>query len=64
MDILLLVVIGFCAGALGSLLGLGGGFLVVPALVLLKSMDMKFATGTSVAIIVPACRASAALLHR
>lgn len=54
MDIALLILIGFLAGTLGSLLGLGGGFLIVPALVFLKSMDIKMASGTSVAIIVPA----------
>ncbi len=54
MEILWLVLIGFSAGALGSLLGLGGGFLVVPALIILKQVDPKIATGTSIAVIVPA----------
>jgi uncharacterized membrane protein YfcA len=53
MDIVLLVVLGFTAGTLGSMLGLGGGFLVVPALILLRGMDAKIATGTAVAVIVP-----------
>ena len=54
MTILLLIVLGLAAGTLGSLLGLGGGFLVVPALMLLRGMDPKMASGTSVAVIVPA----------
>ena len=54
MDIALLILIGFAAGTLGSMLGLGGGFLVVPALVFLRSMDMKIASGTAIAVIVPA----------
>ena len=54
MDIALLILVGFVAGCMGALLGLGGGFLVVPALVFLRSMDMKIASGTAVAVIVPA----------
>ena len=41
MEILWLVLIGFAAGTLGSMLGLGGGFLVVPALILLKEFEPK-----------------------
>jgi len=54
MELVLLIVLGLAAGTLGSILGLGGGFLVVPALILLKDTPDKIATGTSVAIIVPA----------
>ena len=53
MELVWLVLIGFAAGTLGSLLGLGGGFLVVPALILLLGMGTRMATGTSVAVIVP-----------
>ncbi len=53
MSVVWLVLIGFAAGTLGSLLGLGGGFLVVPALILLRGLDPRLATGTSVAVIVP-----------
>ena len=53
MDILFLILIGLAAGTLGSLLGLGGGFLVVPALIMLKDMDAKQASGTAIAVIVP-----------
>lgn len=54
MEIVLLVALGLAAGTLGSMLGLGGGFLVVPALILLRSIDARTATATSVAVIVPA----------
>ncbi len=54
MELALLIVLGLAAGTLGSILGLGGGFLIVPALILLKDTPDKIATGTSVAIIVPA----------
>ena len=53
MDILFLILICLAAGTLGSLLGLGGGFLVVPALIMLKDMDAKQASGTAIAVIVP-----------
>lgn len=53
MDVLFLVILGFVAGTLGSLLGLGGGFLVVPALILVRGLDPRLATGTAVAVIVP-----------
>lgn len=53
MEWVWLVLIGFSAGTLGSMLGLGGGFLVVPALMLLRSLEPRIATGTAVAVIVP-----------
>jgi uncharacterized membrane protein YfcA len=53
MPLPLLVLVGLVAGTLGSLLGLGGGFLVVPALMAFHGMDARAATGTSVAVIVP-----------
>ena len=54
MEILLyvgLVLLGFAAGTLGSLLGLGGGFLVVPALVILGGLPMSVAVGTSLLVL-------------
>ncbi|MCO6483046.1 MAG: sulfite exporter TauE/SafE family protein [Flavobacteriales bacterium] len=46
-----LVAIGLGVGLLTGVLGAGGGFLIVPALVLLAGMDMKHAVGTSLLII-------------
>ncbi|WP_235656573.1 sulfite exporter TauE/SafE family protein, partial [Fischerella thermalis] len=37
------------AGIAGGMFGIGGGAIMVPAMVLLMSMDQKFATGTSIA---------------
>lgn len=54
MDIAVLILVGFVAGCMGAVLGLGGGFLVVPALVFLRGLDMKVASGTAIAVIVPA----------
>jgi uncharacterized protein len=42
---------GFAVGLLTGFIGVGGGFLIVPALVLLAGLDSKLAIGTSPAII-------------
>ena len=47
-----LVVVGILAGTLSGLFGVGGGVLVVPALLLL-GVDQRRAAGTSVAAILP-----------
>jgi uncharacterized membrane protein YfcA len=46
---LLLPLIGFVAGVLSGLFGIGGGVVIVPALVLLLRMRPEMATGTSLA---------------
>ncbi len=46
---LALLIIGLTAGFAGGMFGIGGGAVMVPAMVLLLSMDQKFATGTSLA---------------
>ncbi len=48
-EIVQLLVIGLVAGIAGGLFGIGGGAIMVPAMVLLMGMDQKFATGTSIA---------------
>ncbi|MCO6497856.1 MAG: sulfite exporter TauE/SafE family protein [Chitinophagaceae bacterium] len=47
----LLILNGLFIGLLTGLVGVGGGFLIVPALVLLSRMPMKEAIGTSLTII-------------
>jgi uncharacterized membrane protein YfcA len=42
---------GTAVGVLSGLVGVGGGFLIVPALVLLASVPMASAVGTSLAVI-------------
>ncbi|HEY9848343.1 MAG TPA: sulfite exporter TauE/SafE family protein [Leptolyngbyaceae cyanobacterium] len=44
-----LLIIGLVAGVAGGMFGIGGGAIMVPAMVLLLGMDQKFATGTSLA---------------
>ena len=46
---LIVLAIGLVAGFAGGMFGLGGGAIMVPALVLLLGFEQKFATGTSIA---------------
>ena len=46
------VLIGAAAGLLGSLLGVGGGIIMVPAFVYLLGLETKVAVATSMAVIV------------
>jgi uncharacterized membrane protein YfcA len=46
-----LLPVGLGVGLLTGVLGVGGGFLLVPALTLAAGLDMKRATGTSLAVI-------------
>jgi uncharacterized membrane protein YfcA len=42
---------GFLVGGVTGLVGVGGGFLIIPALVLLGGLSMRLAVGTSLVII-------------
>ncbi len=42
---------GFLVGSVTGLVGVGGGFLIIPALVLLGGLPMRLAVGTSLVII-------------
>lgn len=48
-----IVLVGVAAGFLSGLFGVGGGVLMVPALVIVLAMDQRLAHGTSLAAIVP-----------
>jgi uncharacterized protein len=48
-----LVLIGIASGTLAGLLGVGGGIVMVPALVILLSVPDAVAKGTSLAVIIP-----------
>ncbi len=49
--ILLLILIGLTAGILSGLVGVGGGIIIVPCLVLFLGFSQKEAQGTSLAIL-------------
>jgi len=50
--VLALAVVGFLAGGLGALVGIGGGVVLVPALVLLFGVDIRIAVATSLVSVV------------
>lgn len=50
-NIVLFAGVGLFVGFLTGMIGVGGGFLIVPALVLLGGLDMKVAVGTSLFVI-------------
>jgi len=47
----LLGVVGLGAGVMSGLFGVGGGFIIVPALVMFSGMGMQRAIGTSLLVI-------------
>lgn len=49
--ILILVAVGICAGMLSGLVGVGGGIIIVPALVFFLAFSQKMAQGTSLGIL-------------
>lgn len=60
MDVgLLMLVGGFAAGVFGSLLGLGGGILIVPLLTLGFGLDLRSAVGVSLVCVIMTSSAAA-----
>lgn len=51
--VVLLILVGLFTGTLAGLLGIGGGVIMVPAMVVLFGMVPVVAKGTSVAVIIP-----------
>ncbi len=49
--ILIVILIGIAAGILGGLVGVGGGIIIVPALVYFIGLSQKTAQGTSLGLI-------------
>ena len=47
----LILIEGLLVGGITGMVGAGGGFLIIPALVILANIDMKVAVGTSLVII-------------
>ncbi len=61
---LLVFIISVVAGVLGSLLGLGGGIIVIPALTLLLKIDIRYAIGASIVSVIATSSGAAAAYVR
>src|SRR5690348_10050629 len=61
---LLTFAISIIAGVFGSLLGLGGGIIVVPALTLLLKIDIRYAIGASIVSVIATSSGAAAAYVR
>jgi uncharacterized membrane protein YfcA len=59
-----LIAVGAAAGVLAGLLGVGGGILLVPFLVLAVGMTQHEAEATSLLVILPTAVAASIALHR
>ena len=56
---LLLLIVAVAAGALGSLLGLGGGIIIVPVMTLFLHIDFRTAAGASIIAVIATSSGSA-----
>ena len=64
VEVLALLGIGVTAGFLAGLLGIGGGLVMVPAMVLVLGFDQHVAEGTSLVVIIPAALLGAVTHYR
>lgn len=53
MDIIMYILIGIAAGTLSGLFGIGGGIIIIPALMFLKGFPQLKAQGTSLMVMLP-----------
>jgi uncharacterized membrane protein YfcA len=60
--LVVMAVVGVATGILSGLLGVGGGILMIPAMVLLLGIPQKMAQGISLAVIIPVS-ISGTLIH-
>src|ERR1044071_2629919 len=62
--VLALLSVSVAAGVLGSLLGLGGGIIVIPSLTLLLHIDIRYAIGASIVSVIATSSGAAAAYVR
>ena len=52
-NIISYIVLGLAAGTLSGLIGIGGGIIIIPALIFLFGLSQHMAQGTTLALMVP-----------
>lgn len=62
-NIAALLILGCVAGMTSGLIGIGGGIIIVPALVLLFGFSQQVAQGTTLALMIPPLGAFAAWIY-
>lgn len=62
-SVILLLLIGFASGIVSGLFGIGGGVIIVPALIFLAGFSPHTAVGTSLAILLPPVGLAAVLQY-
>ncbi|HUJ77105.1 MAG TPA: TSUP family transporter, partial [bacterium] len=55
-----LVLVSIAVGALGAILGLGGGIMLVPAMTLLFGVNIRYAVGASIVSVIATSSGAAA----
>jgi uncharacterized membrane protein YfcA len=50
-EIIILIIIGFLAGVFGGTFGVGGGIIIIPALIFILGLSQHQAQGTSLAVL-------------
>jgi hypothetical protein len=53
VNVIIIIILGLIAGVLGGLLGIGGGIIIIPALIFLFGFSQHMAQGTTLALMVP-----------
>ena len=51
--LVILILIGLAAGLMGGVVGVGGGIIIIPLLMLFLGLDQQQAQGTSLAVMLP-----------
>jgi len=62
-QMILLILLGLAAGILSGLFGIGGGIIIIPALVFLFGLTQQQAQGTTLALLIPPIGLLAALTY-